>query len=129
MATPTSTGRGVTAHGHGERGWIDAALEEYKAHRAEVLANQQSQHQSLGLGVTAIGILAAGAFNVWGDDRFVATVVFMAGIPSLTLVVLVVWAGSVLGMMRVGAYLEELETTLRGAYANVPDSVLIWETT
>jgi hypothetical protein len=111
--------------------WVEAALEEYKAHRAEVLATVQGQHSSLAFGTAAIGILAAGAFNVW-DDRFVSTVVFLVAIPFLTAVVLAMWFAQVIGMLRVGVYLEGLEGALKAQFESeedegVPASVLAWE--
>ena len=107
-------------------GWVSVALEEYRAHREEVLANQHGQQQSLTLGAAAIGILAAGAFNVW-DDRVVASIVFLGAVPLLAMGVLLLWAGEVLGMMRVGAYLERLERELRAAHPDAPAGILDWE--
>jgi hypothetical protein len=106
--------------------WRRVALAEYEAHRAEVLAEVQGQQQTLALGATAIGILVAGAFNVW-DNRLVATVAFLAAIPLLCVFILMQWAGRVFGMMRVGAYLERLEGALRLGYPDAPAPVLTWE--
>jgi hypothetical protein len=107
-------------------GWITAALAEYEAHRAEVLAEAQGQQQTLALGATAVGILIAGAFNVW-DDRLLAASAFFGAIPLLCVLVLMQWTGRAFGMMRVGAYLEGLENALRTAYPAAPPPVLTWE--
>lgn len=109
-------------------GWIDAALVEYEAHRAEVLAESQGQQQTLALGAAAIGVLIAGAINVW-DDRLLATIIFLGVIPLLCVLVLIQWAGRAFGLMRVGVYLEGLEKALRTAYASAPAPVLSWEGT
>jgi hypothetical protein len=106
--------------------WIDAALVEYEAHRAEVLAEAQGQQQTLALGATAVGILFAGAFNVW-DDRVLAVAAFLGAIPLLCILVLIQWAGRASGIMLVGVYLEGLECALREAYASPPAPVLTWE--
>jgi hypothetical protein len=108
--------------------WIGAALAEYEAHRAEVLAEGQGQQQTLALGATAVGILVAGAFNVW-DDRLLATIAFLGAIPLLCILILIQWAGRAFGMMRVGVYLEGLEDALRNAYVSAPAPVLTWEQT
>jgi hypothetical protein len=109
-------------------GWIEAALAEYEAHRAEVLAESQGQQQTLALGATAVGILAAGGFNVW-DERLLATIAFLGAAPLLSVLVLIQWAGRAYGMMRVGVYLERLETALRNAHPSAPAPILTWEKT
>ena len=107
--------------------WVEAALKEYEAHRAEILGESAAQQQILALGATAIGIVVAGGFNVW-DNKLVATVAFLAAVPLLSVFVLVQWAGRAYGMMRVGVYLERLEDALR-AELRAPAPVLTWETT
>jgi hypothetical protein len=105
--------------------WLQAALAEYEAHRAEVVAEGAAQQQILAFGAAAVGIVVAGAFNVW-DDRGIAAVAFMGAVPLLSLLVLVQWAGRTAAMMRVGAYLEAIEGTLRGA-TSPPRPLLTWE--
>lgn len=88
----------------------------------------QGQQQTLALGATAVGILAAGGFNVW-DDRLLATIAFLGAVPLLSVLVLIQWAGRAYAMMRVGAYLELLEAALRNAYPSAPAPILTWEKT
>lgn len=107
--------------------WIEAAMGEYEAHRAEVLAQGAAQQQHLALGATAVGVVVAGAFNVW-DERLLATIAFLAVVPILSAFVLVQWAGSAAAMMRVGVYLEQLETAI-GTAVSAPTPVLTWEVT
>jgi hypothetical protein len=107
--------------------WVEAALKEYEAHRAEILNEAAAQQQILALGATAIGIVVAGGFNVW-DNKLIATVAFLAAVPLLSVLVLVQWAGRAYAMMRVGVYLERLETAARNTLA-APDPVLTWEAT
>lgn len=122
--------RAVTADsGRQPADWVAGALAEYEAHRAEVLAEAQGQQQTLALGATAVGILVAGAFNVW-DDRLLATIAFLGAIPLLCTLILIQWAGRAFGLMRIGVYLEGLETALRSTYASPPPlPVLTWEKT
>jgi hypothetical protein len=109
----------------GSPAWVQAALAEYEAHRAEVVAEGAAQQQILAFGAAAVGIVVAGAFNVW-DDRGVAAVAFMGAVPLLSLLVLVQWSGRTAAMMRVGAYLEAIEEALRTA-TRAPGPVLTWE--
>jgi hypothetical protein len=109
-------------------GWADAVIAEYAAHRAEVLSEAEAQQQTLAFGMTAVGIVVAGAFNVWGNT-LLASVAFLGAVPLLNLVILVQWVGRARGLMRVGVYLERLEDALRAAYPLAPQSVFIWEKT
>jgi hypothetical protein len=107
---------------------VDAVLVEYEAHRAEVLAEAAAQQQTLALGATAVGVVIAGAFNVW-DDRLLVAIAFLGVVPLLSLVVLIQWAGRASGLMRVGVYLEKLEDTVREAHPVLPSWVFSWEKT
>jgi hypothetical protein len=105
--------------------WIQAALAEYEAHRAEVVAEGATLQQILAFGAAAVGIAAAGAFNVW-DERGLAAVAFLGVVPLLSLLVLIQWAGRTAAMMRVGVYLELIEGALREA-TSPPTPLLAWE--
>jgi hypothetical protein len=111
-----------------EPDWVHAVLAEYEAHRAEVLAEAAAQQQTLALGATGVGIVIAGAFNVW-DDRLLAAIAFLGVVPLLSLVILVQWSGRASGLMRVGVYLEALEDAVRSAYPSLPSSAFSWERT
>jgi hypothetical protein len=107
--------------------WVEAALAEYDAHRAEVVSEAQAQQHILALGATAIGVVIAGAFNVW-DDQLLATLAFLLVVPLLSALVLIQWAGRATAMMRVGVYLERLERTL-ASHTSAPVPILTWEET
>jgi hypothetical protein len=107
--------------------WFEAALAEYDAHRAEVVSEAQAQQHILALGATAVGVVIAGAFNVW-DDQLLATLAFLLVVPLLSALVLVQWAGRATAMMRVGVYLEQVERTLAG-HTGAPVPLLTWEAT
>ena len=106
--------------------WVDAVLVEYEAHRAEVVSEAETQQQTLALGATAVGLVVAGAFNVWSDS-VLAGVAFLGVVPLLCLFVLVQWVGRATGLLRVGLYLEQLEDALRAAYPTAPTNVFVWE--
>jgi len=106
--------------------WLDLALEEYRAHRAEVISTIQNQQTSLTVGTAAVGILAAGAFNRW-EEQFVATVVFLFVLPVIAALVLLIWFSQVDGMFNVGRYLNKLEAELRKGYSDAPAILMTWE--
>jgi hypothetical protein len=86
----------------------------------------QAQHSTLALGVTVIGILSAGAFNVW-DDRFVVTVVFLAAVPLLAAMILALWASQVWGMLDIGRYLLSLEANIAKEVDDPSTGLMTWE--
>lgn len=100
--------------------WLDIALEEYKALRAEILTTMQTQQSTLTIGTAALGIIAAGAFNLW-DEPFVATILFLGVAPFLSMLVLTIWIGEVTRMMRAGSYLQQFEATIHTAVPALPD--------
>ena len=106
--------------------WMEVALEDFKARRATVLALLNTTQTTLAFGATTVGILIAGALNVW-EERLVASLAFLVAIPLVCLIVFANWAGLVLGLMALSAYLVDLEKTLRSTYQDVPDTVLAWQ--
>jgi hypothetical protein len=112
---------------HEAPSWATAALEEYKAHRAAILDTQTAGHQTLALGVTAVGVLVAGAFNVWDSkDALPATALFLVVIPTVSVLVLVQGSGLMLFVVQRGIYLRSIEHALRDAYG-APAKLFTWE--
>jgi len=117
----------AAASGSEKPPWVDLALEEYKALRGEVLATMQTQGASLTFGTATLGIVAAGAFNVW-KEQFIATIVFMFVVLFVCSLVLVVWLGELTRMMRAGQHLFGLEKALQTAFGIDPGGpVFSWE--
>jgi hypothetical protein len=108
--------------------WVSAVVAEYQAHRAEVVSEAEAQQQTLALGATAVGIVIAGAFNVWGN-RVLVSVAFLGIVPLLCLFVLIQWVGRAAGLMWVGGYLQDLEDAFREAHPTAPLKVFVWERT
>jgi hypothetical protein len=106
--------------------WLDSALAEYEALRAEVLATLRAQQAILTFGTAALGVLAAGAFNVW-DDAAVVAIVFLGVTPLLSGIVLVIWAGEYVRRLRAGAHLKQLEAIIRDGIPGTPEGVMAWE--
>jgi hypothetical protein len=108
--------------------WVSAALEEYKVHRAAYLEGLASAQRTLALGITAVGILVAGAFNVWdSSDPLPATLLFLVAIPLVCALVVLQWAGQMLFLVLRHRYLLALESTLRNAYPSGPTTLFTWE--
>lgn len=103
-------------------------MEEYKALRGEVLASMQTQQTSLSFGTATIGILAAGGFNAWDQD-VPAVLVFLAGIPTLSGLIVLIWLGELTRMQRAGAMLVEIEKKVNIELAATgKGNALAWET-
>lgn len=106
--------------------WVDVALEEYRALRAEVLITFQTQHTTLTWGTAALGILIGLGFNAW-DERFIAQFTFLGAVPAIAYLVLIIWMGELTRMMRVGKYLSELEGRINESL-RPQAAALGWET-
>jgi hypothetical protein len=108
--------------------WASAALEEYKTQREAILETQGAAHRTLALGITAVGILVAGAFNVWDSpDELPATALFLVVIPVVSALVLVQWAGQMLFLTARGKYVQDVERAIRQAYPSLPKRLFTWE--
>jgi hypothetical protein len=108
--------------------WAAAALEEYKMQRAAILDTQGAAHRTLALGITAVGILVAGAFNVWdSSDELPATALFLVVIPVVSALVLLQWAGQILFLTARGKYVQDVERAIRQAYPLLPEKLFTWE--
>ena len=106
--------------------WHDVALEEYKALRAEVLTAMQMQYTTLTFGTATIGVLFGFGANVWkAKEPLAAEIVFLAAVPILAYLVLVIWMGELTRMIRAGAYVAFLEVRINRA---VGERALGWET-
>lgn len=106
--------------------WLELAIVEYQALRAEILTTMETQQGALRFGTAALSILAVGAFNVW-DERLVTTVAFLFVAPFISNLVLTIWIGEVTRMMRAGDHLRGVENKLREAFPEIPDPVMTWE--
>jgi len=80
-----------------------------------MLANIQHRHRTLAFGATAVSVLVAGALHVW-DDRLLVSIAFLGFVPMVCAATIIQWAGHVLAMERVDAYLTALARALREGY-------------
>lgn len=118
----------VTAADAGSKpAWLELAIAEYEALRAEILTTMETQQGALRFGTAALSILAVGAFNVW-DETLVTTVAFLFVAPFISKLVLTIWIGEVTRMMRAGDHLRRIEDTLREAFPEMPSPIMRWET-
>ena len=111
----------------GKPAWLDVALEEYKALRAEIIETQKAQQWSVGLGLTAIGIVASQVPDLLRNP-LAATSVFLILVPLVVTALLLVWLSQVGGMFRLGLHLCRLESAVAKAWSSKPDEVFGWET-
>jgi hypothetical protein len=107
--------------------WLELALAEYEALRAEILTTMETQVGTLRFGTAALSILVVGAFSIW-DDMLVTTLAFLFAVPFVSNLVLTIWIGEVTRMMRAGDHLKEVEDTFHNRFPALPAPVMKWET-
>jgi hypothetical protein len=107
--------------------WLDLAVTEYQAVRAEILTTMQTQQGALQFGTAALSILVVGALNVW-EDKLITTVAFLVVVPFLSNLVVTIWIGEVTRMMRAGDHLQRVEERFREVLPEMPEPVMRWET-
>jgi hypothetical protein len=112
--------------------WLNAALEEYKAHRTAQLEIEKSAQHTMTFGGATIGVLVAGGVNAW-DHRVPTTLIFLVVIPLVAGLVVVQWSGQMLALGAKGRYLEQIEQAIRDAHrglaagGGLPAPLFTWE--
>ena len=104
--------------------WLSAALEEYKTLRTESHTAMTNQQSTLRYGTTAVGVTLGLAMNAQqAEARFWA---FSCLIPILALVFFALYAIEFGRMVRVGRYIDALESKINLMF---PDTThpLGWE--
>lgn len=107
--------------------WLELAIQEYNAMRDEILTTMRTQDGTLRFGAAALGIVIAAGFTIW-EDTMAATMIFLALVPFITTIVLIVWMGEVTRMMRAGRHILRLEGMLHEQLKGLPEPVMQWET-
>jgi len=106
--------------------WINPALQEYTALRAEVTTAMQTQHATLAFGSATLGLLAAGGFQLIDDPASLA-LVFVGAVPLISLLIVSIWLGELARMMRAGRQLHLIEQELKRSIPDAPGPVFNWE--
>lgn len=105
--------------------WQVAALEEYRALRAESLDSMKTQHLLTYTAALAVGLTLAWGFHQW--ERFLLPdLIFLVFSPAMCYVALIIWVGEVARFMRVGFYLAEKERMISASFHGHPE-VMNWE--
>ncbi len=105
--------------------WLDAALAEYNALRAEVLQSLGDAERIVQLGLTGVG--AAAAFGFASHTARAAAFVFL--IPTIGAYVAITWCRITIHISDLGAQLHRLEDRInRACLRNDLDSPMSWET-
>jgi hypothetical protein len=113
--------------------WRSLLIEEYKALREEVIASLASQQQILGFGAATLGLVIGPGLALWGSNTEATElpflIVFGFFVPLLSGIVVVIWFGEVLRMIRAGYAVAGLESTLNDDLkeAGWPAPALSWE--
>jgi hypothetical protein len=103
--------------------WLGVAIEEYKSLRTESLTAMANQQATLRFGITALGIILGLAVNAKAEARFWA---FSLLVPLFALVFYALYAIEIGRMVRVGRYIDAVETNINSEFSNL-SSPLGWE--
>ena len=103
---------------------VNVVLEEYRTLRQEALTSMGTQQSILSFGTAALGILLAGAFNVF-NEPLPAALVFLLFVPLLSDLVFVLWMTEVVRMLRAGYFLARVERRVDELMAH--EDLLSWE--
>jgi hypothetical protein len=106
--------------------WLSIAIEEYKTLRNESLLSMQTQQSTLRAGTAAVSVIIASGFSLWDSIELLSEIIFLAFVPIICYLVLTIWMGEVLRMMRAGKYLSDLENKINKKLKEKPEA-LIWE--
>lgn len=105
--------------------WLQAALAEYNALRAEVLQSLGDAERIVQLGLTGVG--AAAAFGFASDTARAAAFVFL--IPTIGAYIAITWCRITMHISDLGAHLHTLENRINHACARDGlDKPMSWET-
>ena len=106
-------------------GWLEVALEEYRSLRQESIASMQMQQSSLTFGTATVGLVLSAGLSVW-DRPFLPEMVFLILIPAFVSLTLLIWAGEVARMFRVGRFIADVESKINGV-VGLSVAALAWE--
>lgn len=109
--------------------WYAFVLEEYKALRQEVITSLSSQQQILAFGSATIALVIGPGLELWSRSELALVIVFALFIPALSAMVIIIWFGEVLRMVRAGDALADVETKVNaaGMAAGWHEPAMTWE--
>lgn len=90
--------------------WLDLKLEEYRALRAEVTTSITTQQSILSFGTATVALVFGPGLGLWDKaTELSVSLIFSGLVPLLSALVLVIWWGEVLRMVRAGEWLAHVE--------------------
>jgi hypothetical protein len=100
-------------HALPEDSWLLTALEQYKALREEILATMGTQQTILGFGLATLGLVIGAGLGLQRDAPVLTFgLIFTFFVPLFSAVVVMIWWGEVLRMVRAGDALAFFEETI-----------------
>jgi hypothetical protein len=94
---------------------MTVALEEYRSLRSEIGASVAAQQQILSFGTATIALVIGPGLGLWTTSPTVLLLLFDLFVPVLASMVVVIWFGEVLRMVRAGDAVAELEQRINAA--------------
>lgn len=89
--------------------WLSVCIEEYKTVRTECLTAIKTQNSTLTFGAAVIGLLVNAAAIMLSKNELIAGVILWVGIPLVSLLVVLIWAGEVMRLIRAHRFVVSIE--------------------
>lgn len=107
---------------------IELMTKEYETLRQESLDSMNNRSQVISFGLATIGLIFAAVFSLdaASQSKQLILLIFSAGIPIISIMILYIWLGEVERMMRAGEYLCGLEARINSMF-ETDDPPLRWE--
>ena len=104
--------------------WLNITMEEYKSLRSECINSINAQQYTLNVGIAAISALMVSAVHLW-EQVIVSQIIFLVCIPLVSYLILLVWVGEIVRMMRAGYFIAKIENKINKHLKM--ENVLSWE--
>ena len=93
-------------------GWRETALEEYRTLRAEIATSIATQQTILGFGTATLGLVIGPGLALWGGSTMMFSLIFALFVPLLSAIIVSIWWGEVIRMVRAGDAVAGLEQAI-----------------
>ena len=107
---------------------VQIMMEEYKLLRSEILQSMQNRNSILTFGLAIIGVTLhasiSALLNPSKISQVLAFLIFSSILPTLSLLVLILWCGESEKIGRIGGYLVNFENKINDIHG---EKLLYWE--
>ncbi|GAH75554.1 unnamed protein product, partial [marine sediment metagenome] len=111
-----------------EQNKVKIMMEEYKSLRSEIRQSMQNRNSILTFSIAIIGVVFHAGVSVFLNhsqkSQVLAFFIFSSILPTLSLLILILWCGEMEYMGRIGYYLIDFENRINGIHK---EKLLYWE--